>query len=158
MHWANLRAVDSCSGLSFALKEPGGCSSLHAPRAFFHSAGLTLIPKDGNLPDAFGSGKSLTPFARMHALNFTALPRAVRLLFPPVPVLLAVSVLLAVRVAPAGPAVLVPPLLRVPPQPALITASMARAASGRSVLVTGSLLVHRHRFSAGRALGAELLG
>src|SRR5438874_2291648 len=118
MHCANLRAVDSCSGLSLALKEPGGCSSLHAPRAFFHSAGLTLIPKDGNSPDAFGSGKSPTPFSRMHSVNFTALSRAVRFLFPPVPVLLAVSVLLAV-----------------PPQPALITASMARAASGRSVLL-----------------------
>src|SRR5438876_7750152 len=104
-----------------ALKDPGGCSSLHAPRAFFHSAGLTLIPKDGNSPDAFGSGKSPTPFARMHSVNFTALSRAVRFLFPPVPVPL------------AGPAVLVPPLLRVPPQPALITATMAtiaRAASG----------------------------
>src|SRR5205807_4252625 len=143
MHCANLRAVDSCSGLSFALKEPGGCSSLHAPRAFFHAAGLTLIPKDGNSPDAFGSGKSPTPFSRMHSVNFTALSRAVRFLFPPVPVLLAVSVLLAVRLVPAGPAVLVPPLLRVPPQPALITATMAtiaRAASGRSVLLMVSPL------------------
>ncbi|HEY9375792.1 MAG TPA: hypothetical protein VIQ02_01685, partial [Jiangellaceae bacterium] len=41
-------------------------------------------------------------------------------------------------------AVLVPPLLREPPQPALITATMAtmaRAASGRSVLVMVSPLV-----------------
>src|SRR5947209_7495031 len=99
MHCANLRAVDSCSGVSFALNEPGGCSSLHAPRAFFHSAGLTLIPKDGNSPDAFGSGKSPTPFSRMHSVNFTALSRAVRFLFPPMPAV----------------------LLRVAPQPALIT-------------------------------------
>jgi hypothetical protein len=56
----------------------------------------------------------------MHSVNFTALSRAVRFLSPPVAVLLAVSVLLAVPpVVPAGPAVLVPLLLRVPPQPAL---------------------------------------
>jgi hypothetical protein len=61
---------------------------------------------------------------------------AVASLFPP---LLAVPVLLAV---PAGAAVLVvPPLLLVPPQPALIRASMAtmaRAATGRSVLLMAS--------------------
>src|SRR5205807_1396970 len=96
MHCANVRAVDSCSGLSFALKEPGGCSSLHAPTARFHSAGLTLIRKDGNSPAAFGSGKSPTPCSRMHSVNFTALSRAVRFLFPPVAVLAAVPVLLGV--------------------------------------------------------------
>src|SRR5262249_57943293 len=58
MHWANLRATDSCFGLRCALKEPGGCSSLHASSAFVHTAGLTLIPKVGNSPEAFGSGKS----------------------------------------------------------------------------------------------------
>src|SRR4051794_12819487 len=113
MHWANLRAVESCAGVSFALKEPGGCSSLHALTALFHSAGLTLIPKDGNSPDAFGSGKSPPPFPRMPWVNFPALSRAVRFLFPPVPELLAVPVSEGAF----------------EPQPALITASMARAAS-----------------------------
>src|SRR5262249_52981656 len=58
MHWANLRAADNCLGLRCALKEPGGCSSLHARRALPHPAGLTLIPKVGTSPDVFGSGKS----------------------------------------------------------------------------------------------------
>src|SRR5438477_3174574 len=92
MHWANLRAVDSCAGVSFALKEPGGCSSLHALTALVHFAALTLIPKEGKSPDAFGSGKSLTPFARMHSVNFTALSRAVSFVSPAVPVLPAVPV------------------------------------------------------------------
>jgi hypothetical protein len=74
----------------------------------------------------------------MHAANFTAFSRAVAFLVPPVPVLLAVSV---VR---AGAVVLVPLLLLLPPQPALITATMAsiaRAAGGRSVLLMVSPLV-----------------
>jgi hypothetical protein len=76
-----------------------------------------------NSPDAFGSGNALTPLARMHSANLTALSRTVTSLLSPVPALLAVLVF---------------PLLLVPPQPALITATMAimaRAASGRSVLV-----------------------
>src|SRR4029453_5555984 len=112
------------------------------------TAGLTLIPKLGNSPDAFGSGKSGYPFSRMHAANFTALSRAVGFLLPPVPALLAV-------------AVSVVPLSADPfEQPAVSTASMARAASGQSVLVMVSPLVcrlHRHRFSAERAFGAEFL-
>src|SRR4029453_13781262 len=80
MHCANLRAADNCLGLRCALKEPGGCSSLHAPRAFRHTAGLTLIPKVGNSPDAFGSGKSGYPFSRMHSENFTAFSRGVAVL------------------------------------------------------------------------------
>src|SRR5262249_32449517 len=136
MHCANLRAADNCLGLRCALKEPGGCSSLHAPSAFVHTAGLTLIPKLGNSPEAFGSGKSGYPFSRMHAANFTALSRAVAFLL--LAVLLPPPGALAVPLLPAGAAALVPPLLRVPPQPALITATvatMARAASGRSVLL-----------------------
>ena len=85
-----------------------------------------------NSPDAFGSGNALTPLARMHSENLTALSRAVTFLLPPVPTLLEV------------PALPVPLLLSVPPQPALITATratMARAASGRSVLVMVSPLV-----------------
>jgi hypothetical protein len=78
----------------------------------------------------------------MHSANFTAFSRGVAVLFPPVPVLLAVPVLLlTVPVLPAGAAVLVSPLLPVPPQPALIAASTARAASGRSVLLMASPLV-----------------
>src|SRR5262249_33448569 len=142
------RAADNCLGLRCALKEPGGCRSLHAPSAFVHTAGLTLIPKAGNSPDAFGSGKSGYPFSRMHSANFTAFSRAVAFLLPPVPALLpvwrALPVWPAVPVLPAGAAVLVPPLLPVPPQPALITATtatMARAGSGRSVLLMVSPLV-----------------
>jgi hypothetical protein len=129
MHWANLRATANCLGLRCALKEPGGCSSLHAWSAFIHTAGVTPIPKLGNSPDAFGSGKSGYPFSRMHAANCTAFSRAVAFLLPPVLVLLAL---------------LVPLLLLLPPQPAPITttiASMASAASGRSVLLMGSPLV-----------------
>jgi hypothetical protein len=67
----------------------------------------------------------------------------------PLAVVLAVLVVvLAVLVLPAGAAAVVPPLLPVllpvPPQPALITATMAtvvRAASGRSVLLMVSPLV-----------------
>ena len=57
-----------------ALNEPGGCSSLHALTALVHFAALTLTPKEGKSPDALGSGKSLTPFARMHSGNFTPCP------------------------------------------------------------------------------------
>jgi hypothetical protein len=39
-----LRAADSCAGVSFALNVPGGCRALHAAPAFFHTAGLTLTP------------------------------------------------------------------------------------------------------------------
>jgi hypothetical protein len=66
----------------------------------------------------------------MHSANFTAFSRAVAFLFPPVPVLL--------TVVPTGAVVLVPPLLPVPPQPALMTATMAttaRAADRPSFLV-----------------------
>ena len=79
-HCANLSAADSCAGVSFALKVPGGCRDLHAATAFVHTAGVTLTPYDGNSPDAFGSGKSLTPLARRHSENFTAFSRAVRVL------------------------------------------------------------------------------
>jgi hypothetical protein len=105
---------------------------VHALSASFHFVALTLIPKLGKSPDASGSGKSLTPFARMHSVNFTALSRAVS-------VELAVAVLGVVFVVPADPA---PPVL-VPPQPALITtiiAITARAASGMSVLLMVSPL------------------
>src|ERR1700704_1270422 len=77
MHCANLMAADSCAGVSFALRVPGGCRALHAATAFIHIALLTLIPYDGNSPDAFGSGKSLTPLLRMHAENFAAFSRGV---------------------------------------------------------------------------------
>jgi hypothetical protein len=51
-------------------------------------------------------------------------------------------VVVAAGVAVVGVAVLVvPPLVLVPPQPAPITATTARAASGRSLLVIVSLLV-----------------
>jgi hypothetical protein len=67
----------------------------------------------------------------MHSANFTPLSRAVSFLFGPVSELLAVS-----------EPVVVPELLAAPvsegafePQPALIRATMARAASGRRFLI-----------------------
>src|SRR5436190_16564986 len=115
MHWANLRAADSCAGVSFALKVPGGSRALHAATAVFHTAGVTLIPYEGNSPDAFGSGKSLTPLARMHSESFTAFSRAVTVLvWLAVLVWAAVVVLLLLAAA----AVFVPLLLCLPPQPA----------------------------------------
>ena len=71
-HSANLRAADCCFGLRFPLKAPGGARSLHASTAFFHTAGLTSIPK-AKSPFASGSGKWGTPCARMHSASFTAL-------------------------------------------------------------------------------------
>ena len=75
-HWANLSAAENCVWVKCALSEPGGCRDLHAATAFVHTAAVTLTPYDGNSPDAFGSGKSLTPFARKHSENFTAFSRA----------------------------------------------------------------------------------
>jgi hypothetical protein len=80
-----------------------------------------------NSPDAFGSGNALTPLTRMHSVNFSALSRRVVFLLPLVPVLLAVPVLLFS----ADPF----------EHPALITASIAKAANGRSVLCMVSPLV-----------------
>src|SRR5262249_11035595 len=118
MHRANSRAADNCLGLRCALKEPGGCSSLHAASAFVHTAGLTLIPKLGNSPEAFGSGKSGYPFSRMHAANFTALSRAVAFLL--LAVLLPPPVLLAgAPFAGGGGGPVAPPVWGPPPPPAL---------------------------------------
>ena len=60
MHLANLRLADCCLGVRFADNVPGGCRSLQAVVACFHTAGLTLTPYS-NWFFAFGSGKSLTP-------------------------------------------------------------------------------------------------
>jgi hypothetical protein len=38
-----------------------------------------------NAPDASGSGNALTPLARMHSENFTALARVVDALLTPLP-------------------------------------------------------------------------
>ena len=62
-----------------------------------------------NAPDASGSGNPLTPLARMPSANFTAFSCVAAVLSP----------------VPADPF----------PQPATITAIMARAASGQSVLL-----------------------
>jgi hypothetical protein len=70
-----------------------------------------------NVPDASGSGNSLTPLARMHWANFTAPSRAAAFVF------------LALRVSAAAFE-----------QPAQIRATMARAASDRSVRVTAASL------------------
>src|SRR5919199_2643166 len=81
-HLANLRLADCCSGVRFADNVPGGCRSLQAVVARFHTAGVTLTPYS-NWFFSFGSGKSLTPCARMHSANFTALSRAVSFLSAP---------------------------------------------------------------------------
>ena len=67
------------------------------------TGGGGLLPHRGghtdpiwNWPFALGSGKSVTPCARMHSANFTPLSRAVSFVLPPVPELLAVPVLPAV--------------------------------------------------------------
>src|SRR5438105_1148941 len=108
-HWANLRAADSCAGVSFALKVPGGCKDLHAATAFVQTAGVTLTPYDGNWPDASGSGKSPTPLVRMHSVNFTAFCRGVSV---------RAAVLVVLPVSATAVEVLAPLLLCAPPQPA----------------------------------------
>src|SRR4051812_41820462 len=115
MHWANLRLADCSLAVRFELNVPGGCSASHASTAFCHTRGVTLTPYSKSF-FAFGSGKSLTPCARMHSENFTAFSRAVSFL---------VAVLVAVPVAEGAFA----------PQPVLIKPirpTMARAAIGRS--------------------------
>ena len=77
------------------------------------------IPSMVNLPDASGYGNARTPWARMHTANLTAFPRAMALLV-------------------GGAAVSAPLLLWAPPQPALITATvatMSRAESSGSDLL-----------------------
>jgi hypothetical protein len=70
----------------------------------------------------------------MHSENSTAFVRG--------DVVVVAAGVAVVGVAVVGVAVLVvPPLVLVPPQPAPITATTARAASGRSLLVMVSLLV-----------------
>src|SRR5436190_7985639 len=91
-HWANLKLADCCLGVRFPDNVPGGCSALQALVACFHTAGLTLTPY-WNWFFGSGSGKSLTPCARMHSANFTALSRAVSSLLLPAPELLAVPTL-----------------------------------------------------------------
>jgi hypothetical protein len=67
---------------------------------------------------------SLTPLSRMHSASFTALSRLVAFLLPPLPAAPALPVLPAVPVLPFSADPFQPP--------ALIRATMARAASGRS--------------------------
>src|SRR3954453_8586664 len=90
-HWANLRVADCCLAVRFALNVPGGCRALHALTARVHTVSLTLTPYSKSF-FAFGSGKSLTPCARMHSENFTAFSRAVSFVLLPPPELPAVLV------------------------------------------------------------------
>src|SRR4029453_15153759 len=86
MHWANSRAAACCWGLLLSPVNPGGSRSLHTLMACSNAA--VLVSSDEpfatasivNSPDAFGSGNALTPLARMHSANFTALSRAVAFL------------------------------------------------------------------------------
>src|SRR5262245_10838773 len=116
MHWANLRATFCCSALRLWPVNPGGSRSLHALLACLNAAllGSTddpfATPSMVDSPEASGSGNARTPLARMHSANFTAFSCVAAALLPPVS---------------AGAF----------EQPATIAASMARAASGRSVLL-----------------------
>src|SRR5437764_5235847 len=132
-HWANLRAADSCAGVSFALKVPGGCKDLHAATAFVQTAGVTLTPYDGNWPDASGSGKSPTPLVRMHSVNFTAFCRGVSV---------RAAVLVVLPVSATAVEVLAPLLLCAPPQPAPAAATTTtKPARGQSRFLMGFLPV-----------------
>jgi hypothetical protein len=87
------------------------------------------------------------PFSRMHSANFTALSRSVAFLVPPVPVLLPVPV------SEGAPE----------PQPALFTlirATIARTASGRSVLLMVAPLPKRahHCCILGSCVGSAYIG
>src|SRR3954462_2458635 len=127
-HLANRRVADCCLAVRFALNVPGGCRSLHAVVAFFHTARLTLTPYSKSF-FAFGSGKSRTPCARMHSANFTAFSRTVSFLLLP-----------GLAVLPAAPESLaVPdPEGALEPQPAPISATMASAVRDRRL--TGASL------------------
>src|SRR5579872_2888079 len=122
-HCANARRAVLCCDVTLPPVNPGGSRFLHAPIAFFHAAlfGSSDEPFTTasmvSAPDALGSGNPLTPLARMHSANFTALSCAETVVAPP-----PAAVLLPV---PADP----------PPQPATMRASSARAAKGVSVLV-----------------------
>jgi hypothetical protein len=128
MHWANFMRAVLCWGVTLPPVNPGGSRSLHAPMAVFHAAVLGSsdepfsTPSMVISPDASGSGNALTPLARMHSANFTAFLCAVAVLLPPL-----VAVLSPVSADPFE-------------QPATITASMATAASGHSVLLIVSSL------------------
>src|SRR5487761_962520 len=78
MHWANLRAASCCWALLVLPMNPGGSRSLHALMACWNVAEFGssdepfITPSMVSAPDASGSGKLLTPLARMHWANFTA--------------------------------------------------------------------------------------
>src|SRR5690348_2117459 len=95
-HWANLRAFACSWGLLLWPVNPAGSRSLHALRACLKAALLVssdepfAMPSMVNWPDASGSGKPLTPLARMHWANFTACSRLAAVVLPaPLPVLAA---------------------------------------------------------------------
>jgi len=119
-HWANLRRVVNCWGVTLGPVNPGGSRVLHALMARLN-AGLLgssdepfTTPSIVYEPDALGSGNPLTPLRRMHSANFAAFSR--RAATPlPVPV-------------PAGAL----------PQPATIVAIKTRTAKGQSALIMAS--------------------
>ena len=102
---------------------PGGCRSLHAPMAFSNDALFVssdepfAIASMVRPPDASGSGNALTPLSRMHCANLSpfcagAARGRERCREPP-----------AVAVSDGA----------FEPQPALISATMTRVASSRSL-------------------------
>jgi hypothetical protein len=117
MHRANARRAFRCRGVAFVPVNPAGSRLLHAVSARSNAAELVstdepfATPSMVILPDASGSGNALTPCPRMHSANRTAFR-------------LAVTVVLG-----AAWALLLLPLLLLPwappPQPALITATVA---------------------------------
>ncbi len=72
---------------------PAGSRSLHALSARLNAAELVFrdelfaTASMVNAPDASGSGNVLTPLARMHSANFTALARVVEVPVAPLPAL-----------------------------------------------------------------------
>ena len=89
MHWANSRRAVVCWGVALVPVNPGGSRFLQALRACANTGELVstdepfAIPSIVIRPDAPGSGKVLTPLARMHSANFTAFSRVVAVLLPP---------------------------------------------------------------------------
>src|SRR5579862_738849 len=82
-HCANSRRAVNCWGVTLAPVNPGGSRLLHAARARWNDAlfGSSdepfTTPSMVNEPEAAGSGNPITPLARMHSANFTALLEAV---------------------------------------------------------------------------------
>src|SRR5207248_11616162 len=70
-HRANLTAADSCVGVMCALNEPGGCNALHAWTELDNTAGVRLIPNEGDSSAEVGARPQPTTVSRVHSMNST---------------------------------------------------------------------------------------